>query len=303
MIETRITPTIARTYLAQNTGNRKLRKSHVELLARSMADGEWDHRGSATIKISEEGKLIDGQHRLHAVILSGASVIMRVETGVPESVFTLIDTGLPRRNSDFFAFRGHTKHQNVIAAASNIAYALHFGIQRLGTKVPFYKALKIADGYDIYGSVEFVTGHREYLRATAQVVSTSVLSGVHAVLKSVDPQKADEFIRGYIVGDNLDANNPILVYRNRIQQMRLSHTHSLPQKVLIHMLVKSWNLWFNGETCERANVRADSERPAISGFTQVDITLSDLPSENSAPPLPQDTEQCEQREEPTLRHE
>jgi len=76
-----ITPELAKEYLTRNTRNRKLRKGIVEQYAREMRCGKWllTHQG---IAFNCDGTLLDGQHRLEAVILSGASVWMNVSRGV-----------------------------------------------------------------------------------------------------------------------------------------------------------------------------------------------------------------------------
>lgn len=53
-----------------------------------------------SIIISSNGRLLDGQHRLRAVVESNASVPMRIETGWDESVFSVLDRGAPRTVSD-----------------------------------------------------------------------------------------------------------------------------------------------------------------------------------------------------------
>ncbi len=67
-----ITPEAATAILKGNKGNRKPRQSHIEALADAMLRGEWKqtHQG---IAISPTGKLLDGQHRLLAVVKSGSS--------------------------------------------------------------------------------------------------------------------------------------------------------------------------------------------------------------------------------------
>jgi hypothetical protein len=72
-----ITPEIAKAFLAGNTDNRKLASRTVEVLARDMVNGCWRVTHQC-IAISESGLLIDGQHRLSAVVSSGKTVPMYV---------------------------------------------------------------------------------------------------------------------------------------------------------------------------------------------------------------------------------
>lgn len=62
-----ITPDIAKTMLGENVNNRRISHDNVNMFAREMRNGEWRFNGEA-IKFSKDGRLLDGQHRLLAVI-------------------------------------------------------------------------------------------------------------------------------------------------------------------------------------------------------------------------------------------
>lgn len=93
-----ITPELARVYLQFNTGNRNLRKNHVKSLANDMKNGNFEITGQ-TICFDEDGKLIDGQHRLNAVIESNCTVNMLVVRGLKRGTHN-IDVGLKRTTRD-----------------------------------------------------------------------------------------------------------------------------------------------------------------------------------------------------------
>lgn len=85
--------------------NRRLRRSHVEALARDVAAGRWPLNGS-TLKISVSGRLIDGQHRCHAVILAGVPIRTYVVEGLEDDVFASLDSGRRRTLQDYLARSG-----------------------------------------------------------------------------------------------------------------------------------------------------------------------------------------------------
>lgn len=90
-----ITPSTAKKYLEKNVGNyRKLDKSRVSCYAEEMTNGTWQDNGE-TIKFSKEGRLLDGQHRLSAIVRSGRCVGMYVVRDVAANV-NVIDVGKPR---------------------------------------------------------------------------------------------------------------------------------------------------------------------------------------------------------------
>jgi len=74
-----VTPAMAREMLARNAGNRKLSQTKVSMYARIMREGSWrlTHQG---IAITEDGGLIDGQHRLAAIVMYGKPVRLLVTT-------------------------------------------------------------------------------------------------------------------------------------------------------------------------------------------------------------------------------
>lgn len=95
--EEAITPAIAREYLGKNFNNRALRQRRVAMYAEQMRYGNWSltHNG---IAFDETGNLLDGQHRLAAVIKANTTVKMMVARGVART--GNIDNGLCRSTID-----------------------------------------------------------------------------------------------------------------------------------------------------------------------------------------------------------
>jgi len=87
-----ITPSQAFAWLEGNTHNRPLDQAHVERLARDMKAGRWrlTHQG---IAFDTTGLLVDGQHRLWAVIEADVTVPMRVFFNEPPESRHVLDTG------------------------------------------------------------------------------------------------------------------------------------------------------------------------------------------------------------------
>src|SRR3990172_8052075 len=76
-----VTPNPPREWLRTNTHNRKLRDRAVADYARDMTAGHWTLNGEA-IKFATDGTVLDGQHRLRAVIDSDVTVQMLVVVGL-----------------------------------------------------------------------------------------------------------------------------------------------------------------------------------------------------------------------------
>jgi len=96
----KITPELAKMMIEKNiTTNRKIRKSRVDELARLILENKFylTHQGLA---FSETGDLIDGQHRLNAIIQANKPVEMMITTGLKQESFSALDRGLQRSMSD-----------------------------------------------------------------------------------------------------------------------------------------------------------------------------------------------------------
>jgi hypothetical protein len=109
-----ITPKKAAEYLEANTSNRPLSRAIVKSFAEAMSRGDWKvtHQG---IAFSSGGVLVDGQHRLAAIVEADIPVEMTVFTEVNEGTFDVLDTGKRRNAADVLALDGE-KSVTVLAA-------------------------------------------------------------------------------------------------------------------------------------------------------------------------------------------
>ena len=74
----RVTPALATEWLEGNVAlNRRLIPNLVTFYAAEMRAGKWRVNGES-IKFSKSGALMDGQHRLHAIIKVNQSIPMVV---------------------------------------------------------------------------------------------------------------------------------------------------------------------------------------------------------------------------------
>lgn len=98
-----ISPDRARELLARNIRNRRLNSKRVKMYSDDIKNGNWTE-SPFPICIDSEGNLIDGQHRLTAVVESGIPTIMTVAYNVPQDA--VIDKGLERSTGDALYMRG-----------------------------------------------------------------------------------------------------------------------------------------------------------------------------------------------------
>ena len=94
-----VTPELARKWLDLARFNRDINYAVVAQYARQMKEGLWraTHQG---IALTKSGVLIDGQHRLLAIVKSNQTVPMTVCVDEPEDNFEFIDCGRNRSHLD-----------------------------------------------------------------------------------------------------------------------------------------------------------------------------------------------------------
>ncbi len=88
-----------------NTNNRKLSQKHVDRLARDMIEGKWVLTNNG-ISFGSDGTLLDGQHRLWAIVESGCTIEMFVYRGMDPKSMMAIDCGKTRSMADILNIAG-----------------------------------------------------------------------------------------------------------------------------------------------------------------------------------------------------
>jgi hypothetical protein len=115
--EVTITPELAVEMLEANKHNRPLSDQHVKRLSRQIIEGKWIVNGDS-IKFSETGDVLDGQHRLWAIIYARMPVRTLVVRGIANEAFATIDAVRKMRTgADLLHLKGMVKYRQVAAGA------------------------------------------------------------------------------------------------------------------------------------------------------------------------------------------
>jgi hypothetical protein len=237
----RVTPDQARALLARNTFNRPLVKRRVAEYAEDMRCGRWQFNGEGII-FSDQGVLLNGQHRLSAVVESGATVEFLIVRGVPQEAFASIDTGGKRSAAVMLSLQGE-RNSATLAAAATLLWQHRHGKRVGGSVHPTRLGLAalLQEEPGLRASVEAVCagdGPRRF-------VAPAVLAFCHYVFSRSDAGLADEFLQKLRTGAGLKVECPILVLRNRLVSSRATRTEALV------LLVKAWNAFKRGKRLRR----------------------------------------------------
>ena len=115
-----ITPDKAFKMLEKNTMNRNIDQKRVEQYARDMKCGRWTLNGS-TIVIAKDGTILDGQHRLWAVITADRPIAFLIVYNADKEDFDTIDTGLTRTSRHIMQI-ACSAHSSTAAALTKLLW-------------------------------------------------------------------------------------------------------------------------------------------------------------------------------------
>jgi len=94
-----VTPNMAHEWLNGMGKNRRVRQGRIDLYAQQMKRGDWMVTGQG-LAFDERGKLIDGQHRLAAVIKADKPIEMMVTRGLKVGTQLVLDQPIARQIHD-----------------------------------------------------------------------------------------------------------------------------------------------------------------------------------------------------------
>ena len=229
---TTITPEMAKAMLEKNIRNRNLNARRVTHLANQMRDGRWKFNGD-TICINGE-QLIDGQHRLAAIIESGTPIPAILVEGLPSDVFDTKDTGKPRTGADTLSAKGEINCTLLAGALGHIHRYLTgtvFRSQELLTNQLIEELL--AQHPAIRRSVHLC-------QKTRKLISPSMLSACHYLFSQKDQNAADQFVRDLVAGDSLHNRDGVYWLRERLMQNTLAKA-KLRTEYIFALTIKAWN--------------------------------------------------------------
>ena len=250
-----ITPAMAAKLLETNNFNRNLSKNRVENLASMMLNGTWEFNGD-TIRISEKGVLLDGQHRLHALIKSNKTLKCIVVSNLPDEVFTTIDVGASRSASDFLSIDGF-KHTTSLAAAALLVFNYQNSNNplinlQLKNKASKRELLQICrDNPDLLTAVSRVAGSNKL----NTISSPSVLSFCYFIFSKANKEKAEMFFNELEAGYYSYFNSPIAILRDRL--MTSKNTSITDRKITAALLFTTWNYFVKNRAIKLLKLPSD----------------------------------------------
>lgn len=260
----KIGPEGAEALLKNNVRNRNVRPDHVRKLADEMGQGRWLWNG-APIVLSSDGILLDGQHRLLAVIESGVTLEMVIAYDVDLFAQATIDTGRSRKLADALKMEGE-KNAASLAAAVNAAYALsrHNDLQN-----PLHPSITEAiEWLAVNGTIR----DSVLVGMTAQRSEIKFPSGLAAALHFLfareDEEDAREFFDRLADGADLEVGNPIHTLRKACiaDLLKRDRGGRMDRRYRCAITIKAWSAWTMGGELRQLKWRPIREGKSIVNF-------------------------------------
>lgn len=249
-----ITPEWAQEILRQNVHNRHVRRSLVDKYAYAIKTNQFPltHQG---IAIGSNGVLLDGQHRLLAVLKTGIPLQTLLCTNCDPATFTVLDSGATRKSADVLRIE-NVPSANTAAAAIRLYILYHDRIDKIWNgrvRVPtndeifdYYKSREDEINY----AVQKCTSVRKTFRQLTNASSIATF-----VLLALDKKHSETHIELFLQklgnGTNLEETCPILRFRTAVFNGLLqSRGGNVPQLTLAS-IIKTFNFWHDQNTMKQ----------------------------------------------------
>lgn len=235
---TEIDPILAQEMLATQGKNRPVKTAHVQGLAKDMTEGRWKFDG-APIRFDRDGKLIDGQHRLLAVIASGTSQEFLVIDGITTEAQVVMDSGARRSAGDQLSMLG-APNSTIRAAAIRILVRIADGTL-IGKPSPVTSSEVVEFSESNTRQLDWALDLALPTRRSIQSRLAVATSAAFLALK-VSPEHATEFFGSVTSGANLGEDSPVLALIQGING-RKARSVKMDQAEELFYWVQAHNKW------------------------------------------------------------
>lgn len=230
-------------------------RDYVTTLARVMSEGRWRNDNGQAILVTSDGRLVDGRHRLSAVLLLISNGVvntfdMMVERGIPSDVMGTIDKARKRTLADDVRLSGYQGNGTAMAA-------LMTRLWYWDRKIYNTRLTKIRPSSEEVSTTYPITPVMDELLKRANVgahqidMSAAQLAFVWMLFYRISKKDADSFMEQLVNGNNLDWNDPRLIARKRLRKENEEarrHGYHYSGENRIAIVILAWNVWRRGET-------------------------------------------------------
>lgn len=241
-----ISPAKAKVLLdASGFKNRPINTRRLRLYAEEMRNGDWKENGESII-IGADGSIVDGQHRLQALILADKTIGFIVVRNVNPNVFDTIDSGRNRSGADTYAVAGVPKYHKDLASSlplldeffkcKGVAFRTDGLCVRNEAHFKRVKYLDLLQKYpDFIDSVSFI-----HSRSKSRVLQPRTLHSVlHYLFGLSNPVLRDKFYEKFVELEFETPDCPVKQLRKLVDKDYGAYRNSPRAKAALW--IKTWN--------------------------------------------------------------
>lgn len=263
---TTVTPEEARVWLdTKNSRNRPVSENAVAKYTQQIKEGRWLNNGQAII-FGKSGQLLNGQHRLMAVVRANKPIEVTITYGVDDDAFDTIDDCNTRSLADVLHIKGESS-SGLLSAGLRFLWIYTRGeIERrdlrkgvIATKQRLEETLeknrKITTSVKFYGLLK--------QRPGGLLIPAGMAIGLHYLFSLVNEAKADDFFRLLQSGFDLFEGHPIALLRARLIAGQKEASSKLTQPAMYFYVVTTWNAFVKDQQLKRLMFNSDIVPPEI----------------------------------------
>lgn len=263
---------LAREWLALEADwNRPMDQTTINLYARDMAAGEWGHSESA-LCFDENGKLMNGGHRLRAVIIAEQTMGVQMKIpfwvidGMPREAYYRMDIGKKRTNAN----QAHALTNGVYSGQAMPLVRWYWQymnnnpmgrVGRWSANPTRAQELKLFESDAAAFEASWERGKDLKSR---KVGHASVGALFHHLLKKtpeIGSEKAHEWTDALVSGANIAEGSPILALRTRLMYGRDTVTHGgrarpYTRQEQLYLHHRAWRAFCEDKTLQRLTLPA-----------------------------------------------
>jgi hypothetical protein len=259
-----ITPLMAKRLLDDEgrPRNRTIRPREVEKLAAAMQSNTFDGTIGETLVLTapldKGGKLLDGQHRLKAIEITGIPQKMLAVYGVESSALAKMGQGRKRSIQDFLTIHNIPDAGNVAAAVIQmIVWEAHHT----------FEPRKAGYTASPDGVLDWITDHERIVECVKRAhairdwgLPVSTIAALYYLFSEKDREDAEIFFTRLRHGIDLEEDDPILALREKMRTITATRRR-LPRDEFAAICIKAWNAYRNGEPIKALSFRVGGARP------------------------------------------
>lgn len=251
---------LAQKYLSKSRGNRKESKNRIEQYAQSIINKKWVLNGEPII-FDDDGKLLDGHHRLLAVICAyetfnkEVTIDSLVTSGIKKENFSTINIGKSRTGADWLSINNENNCTLLGATLNWVNRYKKEKMNDLGFCLSNPEVIPFLNKHPgIRESVHFV-GCMEKMG-----FKTGLCAALHYLFGMANAEKCQDFFNKIETGANLSQNDPTLLIRDKIYNRTKNRIKMVEMAALC---IKAWNAFTDNRSLNSLRWRNVGDKPEL----------------------------------------